>query len=413
MRIAYIVRAFPKISETFIARQIAGIVAFGHEVTIFTTSRGDSLDNEFFEEYQDLLQLRCSLNPPRNAISRISSTLSLLIRHGWKSPLTAARSLNVVRHGKLAATLWLLHASMSIIRNGPQRFDVIHAQFGFLGNVALKLVDIGAIEGELITSFRGYDATKVLSENPGIYSDLFKRGHLFLSVSGAISRRLVNAGCKPNKILVHHSGIDCDSTTYSRKHRLPEEPTHIVTVARLVEKKGIEYSLKAIAKVIRSGRLLTYTIIGDGPLKSSLERLASDLEINAHIKFLGSRSHPEVLGFIAKSHILIAASVTSREGDEEGIPNVLKEAMVQGLPVLGTRHGGIPELIEDSVSGYLVPERDVDMLAGRLAELMDHPERWDAMGLAGKRCIEKAFCSRKLNEELAKIYQDVSHRKTI
>jgi colanic acid/amylovoran biosynthesis glycosyltransferase len=405
MRIAYIVGSFPNISETFVISEIAGVAALGHEVSIFTTSRGVSVSQINLGEQQNLLQYTCRLNPPRNVFIRILATLALLILHGWQSPLTLFCSLNVARHGKLAAKLWLLHASLAIIRNGSRQYDVIHAQFGSYGNIAIKLMDIGAIEGALITTFRGYDATKVLHENPGYYSDLLKKGRLFLPVSDAIGQHLVSAGCRPEKMLVHHSGVDCDKINYSTKQRTPGELTHIITVARLVEKKGVEYSLRAVASAISSERQLTYTIIGDGPLRSYLERLAADLGISTHVLFLGSMNHADVLLQMAKSHILIAASVTAHNGDEEGMPIVLEEAMAQGLPVLSTYHSGIPELIEDSVSGYLVPERDVDTLAERLTYLIDHPEQWSAIGLAGRRRIEQMYCNSKLNEELVGIYE--------
>jgi colanic acid/amylovoran biosynthesis glycosyltransferase len=96
---------------------------------------------------------------------------------------------------------------------------------------------------------------------------------------------LVSSGCRPEKMLVHHSGVDCDKINYLTKQRTPGELTHIITVARLVEKKGVEYSLRAVAKVITAGRQLTYTIVGDGPLRSYLERLTTDLGISVHVFF--------------------------------------------------------------------------------------------------------------------------------
>jgi len=120
---------------------------------------------------------------------------------------------------------------------------------------------------------------------------------------------------------------------------------------------------------------------------------------------VGSKSHDEVVQVLAQSHILIAPSVTAADGDEEGIPNTLKEAMAMGLPVISTLHAGIPELVEDGVSGFLVPEHNVEALADRLMRLVDHPETWAAMGRAGRRQIEAEFDTDRLNDELLVLYK--------
>jgi len=183
--------------------------------------------------------------------------------------------------------------------------------------------------------------------------------------------------------------------------------TQIVIIGRLVEKKGIGYALQAISRVIAAGRALSCTIIGAGPLRGALERLIGELGIGAHVRMIGSKSHDEVMQVMAQSHILVAPSVTAADGDEEGIPNTLKEAMAMGLPVISTLHAGIPELVENGVSGFLVPERDAEALAERLQRLVDHPETWTAMARAGRCRIEAEFDIDRLNDELLILYQGV------
>jgi len=282
---------------------------------------------------------------------------------------------------------------------------VIHAQFGTYGPLALRLVETGALRGKIVTSFRGYDATKYLRANPHAYAALFRKSKFFLPVSQALARRIVEAGCEPDNIHVHHSGIECARFQYLERKRVGDEATSIVMVGRLVEKKGIGYGIQAIARVIASGRALSCTIIGTGPLREELERLIRELGVDAHVRMVGSKSHSEVIQALAQSHILMAPSVTAADGDEEGIPNTLKEAMAMGLPVIGTVHAGIPELVENGVSGFLVPEHDVTALADRLMHLVDHPETWAAMGHAGRRRIEAEFDTDRLNDELLVLYK--------
>jgi colanic acid/amylovoran biosynthesis glycosyltransferase len=111
------------------------------------------------------------------------------------------------------------------------------------------------------------------------------------------------------------------------------------------------------------------------------------------------------------SDILLAPSVTAEGGDQEGIPVVLMEALAQGLPVISTYHSGIPELVQDGVSGYLVHERDVNVLSERLEHLIKNQELWAKMGRAGRNYIENYYNIDKLNEQLVEIFQKLLNRK--
>lgn len=407
MRIAYIVGGFPVISETFVVNQIAGMAARGCHVDIFATSAGTMARLPEAVERYKLMERVHRLDAPRNYLLRLYRILLLLLVYGWRAPGAVLRSVNIVRYGRSAATLGLLYAVLTLIRLGVRHYDVIHAQFGTYGPLALRLVETGALKGEIVTSFRGYDATKYLQANPHAYAALFRKAKLFLPVSHALARRIVEADCEPDRVHVHHSGIECKRFQYLERKRASDESTSIVMIGRLVEKKGIGYGIQAIARIIASRRVLSCTIIGEGPLRGELERLIRELGIDAHVRMVGSKSHDEVIRVLAQSHILMAPSVTAADGDEEGIPNTLKEAMAMGLPVISTAHAGIPELVEDGVSGFLVPERNVEALADRLMRLVDHPETWAAMGRAGRRQIEAEFDTDRLNDELLLLYQNM------
>jgi len=407
MRVAYVVGGFPVISETFVVNQIAGMVARGCNVDIFATSEGTTTRLPEAVARHKLMERAHRLDAPRNFLFRLYRVATLLLLYGWRAPGAVIRSINVVRYGRTAATLGLLYSVLMLIRLGMRQYDVIHAQFGTYGPLALRLVETVALKSEIVTSFRGYDATKYLKANAHAYDALFRKGRLFLPVSQALANRIVEAGCDPAKVHVHHSGIECSRFRYLARNRLIDEATRVVMIGRLVEKKGIGYGLQAIARVIAAGRALSCTIIGAGPLREDLEHLIRELGIDAHVKMVGSKSHDEVLQEMDQSHILIAPSVMAADGDEEGIPNTLKEAMAMGLPVISTVHAGIPELVEDGVSGFLVPEHNVEALAERLRHLVDHPEIWAAMGRAGRQKIEAEFDMDKLNDELLVLYQDV------
>jgi colanic acid/amylovoran biosynthesis glycosyltransferase len=413
MKVAYIVGAFPVISETFIAKQIAGVVARGHEVDIYTTSASETeCALPEVARYKLLDKVR-PLYASKQRMVGIAKVIGLLVAHGWRAPALVLRAAGHVWKDGLAGALRLLYGVLTFVRLGLPRYDAIHAQFGPYGVLASQLVDIGAICGPIVTSFRGYDAGKELRSNRTAYLKLFRRGALFLPVSQSLLQRLVDAGCDPAKIRVHHSGISTKVLRFSPRARAAGAVTKAITIARLAEKKGVRYGIEAVAQVLAAGRAIEYTIVGDGPLRGELQVLIDRLEIGAHVMLTGWKTHEEVLALMESAHILVAPSVTAGDGDEEGIPNVAKEAMALGLPVLGTRHGGIPELIEDGVSGLLVPERNSEALTTSLIELIDHPERWASMGQVGRRRIEEEYEIDRLNDELINLYRSLGVRAAL
>ena len=182
----------------------------------------------------------------------------------------------------------------------------------------------------------------------------------------------------------------------------------ILTVARLVEKKGVEFGLRAIAQLVREFPNLSYTIVGEGPLRADLAALARDLQIGRHVRFLGAQARNTVAALMRESHVLLAPSITAQNEDEEGIPVALMEAMASGLPVVSTFHAGIPELVSHGFSGLLAPERDPEALAAHTRFLITHSNERQSMALGGRRTVEKEFDTDKLNVELLRIYQELA-----
>lgn len=403
------VNQFLPVSETFVLRQIAGILERGHSVDVFAAAPADPRDLNQEALRQGLMNrvhyLHRPGRGPRPYLWRVLMALRLMAFVGWRSPKAFAVMLNGIWHRPAAGSLDLLYAAASLMRAGQGRYDIIHCQFGQLGMFALRLTKLGVLSGKLVTAFRGYDATRYLKAHPEGYSELFSEGDLFCPVSKSLKRLIMAAGCSEGKIAILHSAVDCARLTYSPRHRGRYEPTKLLTVARLVEKKGVAYAVQAVAQLVRQERLVSYVIVGDGVLRLDLERMIEELGLSPQVRIVGWVDEEQVSRLLKESHILVAPSVTAEDGDQEGIPNVLKEAMATGLPVVSTRHSGIPELVEDGVSGFLVPERDVDALADRLAYVIDHSELWPAIGQAGRLKVEREFDVEKLNDELIELYR--------
>ncbi|MGK7928564.1 MAG: glycosyltransferase, partial [Spirulina sp.] len=173
----------------------------------------------------------------------------------------------------------------------------------------------------------------------------------------------------------------------------------------------IEYGIRAIASLADTYPNIEYNIIGDGELREYFQQLIQELNVSHRVKLLGWKQQEELIEILDRSHILIAPSVTAADGNQDAPVNTLKEAMAMGLPVIGTHHGGIPELIEEGISGFLVPERDAREIAEKVRYLIDHPEIWPEMGKAGRKRVETQYNMEQLNDELVEIYQQVLDRK--
>jgi colanic acid/amylovoran biosynthesis glycosyltransferase len=323
-----------------------------------------------------------------------------------KNPTLTWRSLNLLKYGSRAASLWLLYAITSLLDQPP--YDTVHAQFGTDGLTGLSLREVGAIQGKLITTFRGYDiSTYVKKRGAGVYQKLFQKGDYFLANCEFFRQRAIGTGCNPTQIKMHGSGIDCSRFCFVVRQPPANGGVRIVTTGRLVEKKGIEYSIRAVASLLKTYPQLEYQIIGDGELREPLQQLILALGAGDRIHLVGQKPQPDLIKILNQSHLFVAPCVTATDGNQDAPVNVLKEAMAMGLPVVSTYHGGIPELVEDGVSGFLVPERDVDALAARIADLIQHPERWSEMGKAGRLYVESHYEINRLNDRLIALYQQV------
>jgi colanic acid/amylovoran biosynthesis glycosyltransferase len=274
------------------------------------------------------------------------------------------------------------------------------------GIEGMKLREIGIVQGKLITSFRGYDISWYLKKfGKNVYQKLFIQGDFFLTNCHYFRNRIIQLGCNPNKIIIHGSGVDWQRFRYRQRYRHPHQKIKLITVGRLIEKKGIEYAIKAVYHVSQKHPNLEYLIIGDGEQKEYLHNLINQLKISDKVHLIGWKTQAEVIEHLDKSHIFIAPSITAKDGNQDAPVNTLKEAMLMGLPVIGTNHGGIPELIEDRVSGLIVPERNESAIAQSLEYLISHPEIWFSMGKAGCEFVKKNYDIEKLNDELIEIYQ--------
>jgi colanic acid/amylovoran biosynthesis glycosyltransferase len=407
VKIAVIVDSFPALFETFILNQITGLIDLGHHVEVFAGSRpNDSRIHPEVDQYH-LLEHTHYIHDakPVSKSKRLMGVLSILPVSLKRNPLATLRSLNIIRYGTESLSLNLLYKLESFLAAGP--FDILSCHFGPNGLTGILLKELG-VPGKVITTFHGYDLSSYpLRHGPKVYERLFHQGDLFLPISEFWKAKLVALGCPLEKITVHHMGIDLDKFKFKSRRLSPGEPVRLLTIARLVDKKGLHYSIEAVAKVLHAHSNIEYAIVGDGPLRQELTDLIQQLGVAEKVKLLGWRDATAILHILNGTHIMLLHSIVSKRGDMEGIPVSLMEAMAMGIPVISTRHSGIVELVEEGRSGFLVAEKDIDDMADKISHMITRPGKWAEMGAAGRIFIEANFNIKTLNRRFSELCQSL------
>jgi len=410
MKVAFIVPEFPNLSHTFILNQITGLLDRGHDVTIYARTRGnESVIHADVEKYHLLDRIVYYGDSyqalPTDRFLWFRRAMRFVLTNFHKAPIPLLKLL-YRKFREKAISPHSGHKIATLLNGDMHSYDIVHCHFGPSGNLGALLKDLGIIEGKCITTFHGYDLSIYINEEGDkVYDALFKAGDFFLPISEKWKEKLIRLGCEKQRIAVHRMGVDTSRFAFTPRESRENGKVHMLTVARLVEKKGVQYGIQAVAKVLKKYPYVEYSIAGDGPLRSELQSLIDTLNINGYVKLLGWKRQEEIVEIMRSADILLAPSVTSKDGDQEGIPVVLIEALSQGLPVLSTQHSGIPELVRDGEFGFLVPERDVNALAEKLEYLIEHPEIWPEMGRAGRDYVARYYDINKLNDQLVGLYQ--------
>ena len=207
-----------------------------------------------------------------------------------------------------------------------------------------------------------------------------------------------------DKIIIHRFVIELNNFSFLEHE--PDGPLQVVMVGRLVPKKGFHFGIRAFAGALQSNCNAHLRIIGDGPQRLQLEKLVQDLGIASHVTFAGALPHTEVCKAMQQSTILLAPSITASNMDRESGLIVAKEAAAVGLPVIAHWHGGLPDIVEDGHTGFLVPERDVTRMTQRLITLLRNVNMRRAFGRAAREKMEREYDIRKVNMRLESLYDE-------
>lgn len=399
MRIAFIVEAFPKLSETFILNQVTTLLDLGHDVEIFPSRKIDEvkthpkvgkyglLKRTFYPpiipDYPILAKLKCAWLVVKNFsnIEIINRILSL------PYPVDAKISL-------FSRMLPLI---------GKEKFDTIHCHFGPLGNVAVQARSLGILSGKLVLSFYGYDASRY-NLDVRYYAGIVHQFDAFIAISNYLKTKIIRLGFPEERIKIIPLGVDLGDYNHS-KVKTKKTGTKLLTVARLVEKKGVYYGIMAFSQLRIKIKELEYHIVGGGLLSDKLKELIEELGLGECVFLHGAKNKEEIFQFYREADVFVLPSITASDGNSEGQGLVLQEAQLMELPVVSTFHNGIPEGIVENETGFLVPERDIDALSEKIRSLLKNEQLRTEMGKKGRDLVLVKFDNRKLVKELSEYYK--------
>jgi colanic acid/amylovoran biosynthesis glycosyltransferase len=297
-----------------------------------------------------------------------------------------------------------------------QKPVLIHAHFGDKGYEILPLAKKCGIP--LVTSFYGVDAGRLIMLDPvwnDRFSELFHSGAAFLAEGNHMSQTLQKLGCPNEKIHVIRLGINLDRFPYQERDGRAE--IRILAAGAFREKKGHPYTIQAFNRLAPQYNNISLTLIGDAAShrpyemeeKQKILAAIEHSQVSDRVKLLGFQPYGVFIRELYAHDIFISPSVHATDGDSEGgAPVAIIEASASGMPIVSTLHCDIPEVVMDSVSGFLVAEKDSDALAEKLEQLITDAGLRKRMGIAGRKHIEKNYDMKVQVPKLEKVYETIS-----
>jgi glycosyltransferase involved in cell wall biosynthesis len=269
----------------------------------------------------------------------------------------------------------------------------LHIVFGNTGTQLLPFLRDPRRRMPAIVSFHGADVLVDLDRpaHRRAFTELCGQVALVLARSRSLLDTLARHGCPPEKLRLNRTGIPLEAFPYQQRTPPAADAFRLFQACRLIPKKGLRTSISAFARFAATYPNARLTIAGEGPLEPELRALCAQCGIADRVEFAGFLTQDELRERLYASDLFLHPSELGSDGNQEGVPNSLLEAMSTGLPVFATTHGGIPEAVEHGVSGWLVPEGDHAALGEALCRFAGDPEGLVAMGRAGAEAVRVNF----------------------
>jgi glycosyltransferase involved in cell wall biosynthesis len=395
-----ILKGYPRISESFISTEILLLESLGLPIEIYSLRQPRE---DFTHDHVKQINARASYLPEYvwpNLRMLLRSNGALWNRLGPHYPRCFSTAISRAWERRRTATLRHFlqagHLAATRLLDSPVRH--LHAHFCHTPtSVALFASDLTSIP----FSFTAH-AKDIYTSEPDQLLRKIERARFVVTCTRYNARYLTELarghGCTTPIHTIYH-GIDLDLFSYGT-HPLAVPPHHILSVGRLVAKKGWDDLLRALKILDQKGLDFLFTHIGSGEEEAEVRGIVSRLQLDSRVRMLGTLPHNAVVAHYRRSHCLALACKVASNGDRDGIPNVLVEAMAVGLPVVSTRVSAIPELVEDGVTGTLVEPERPELLATAIQRALLQPQTLGDLVRAGRARVEQEFDNRRCVQRL-------------
>ena len=381
--VAYVLEMYPRLSETFILNELLELERQGLTLRIFSLKEPD---DGVFHGDTARLQAPVTYLPPlrwRNAPRYVGPHARCLARRPLRY---LGRFRKVLASGSKPRVKRFLQAGY--IAPSLRRAGVEHVHAHFASTPTSVTVQLHELTG-VPFSFTAH-AKDIFHESvdPKYVKRKLELARFTVTVSD-YNRDYLGALCERADLVRIYNGLDLERFAADSAERA--EPPLVLGVGRLIEKKGFADLVQACALLRRGGLRLRCLIIGKGPLRSQLQELIASLRLDDAVELAGALPREQLLQLYRQASVLAAPSVICPDGNRDGLPTVLVEAMALGIPVVATRVAGIPELVAHEHTGLLVRQQDPEELAGAIERLITDPALSADLARAGRGLVEREF----------------------
>jgi glycosyltransferase involved in cell wall biosynthesis len=403
-RVGFILKGFPRLSESFILREILMLEAMGLDLHIFALR-----DPGETHVHERVAEVRAAVTYlPDRFLEALGLVFGANLRLAARMPLRYAAGLveavaHSIRELDPATLKRFLQAGVLVQRALPGT-GVRHLHSHFCNDPTTVACFASRLSG-VPYSFSAH-AKDIYTQRPGRLAGKIAGARFVTTCTGSNHAHLERLAAGTTPILRCYHGIELDRYHPAAERREPSRAPHILTVGRLVAKKGFPVLLDALA-IVRDRRLdFRCTVVGRGPLEQALREQIARLALQDRVTLAGALPESDVAELYRSVDLFALACEVEANGDRDGIPNVVIEAMASGLPVVSTDVSGLPECVERGVTGLLVPERQPLALADAIARLISAPDLAARMGRAGRAKVEREFAAARNVAPIAAALRD-------
>ena len=404
--IAFILKGFPRLSETFITNEILLLEELGFRIHIFAMRNpGESKIHENVYQVKALV----TYIPDhfwRHFFSLVGANLRFFLKQPKRYWAPFRYALMRSLRQRSSSTIKRFVQAAYFVENHLPKSNIVHLHAHFSHGPTTVAYFASWLTG-LKYSFSAHAKDIYLQE-----AEFFRRklegAEFVVTCTGFNARHMRTIAPGQKEIHCIYHGVDTERFRPQEPFATNGAPVNILSVGRFVPKKGFPTLIRALAKVKEKGHAFRCDLIGGGPMADELKTLVRSLDLQDEVRIHSKMSQEELLPYYRKATLFALACEVQSDGDRDGIPNVLVEAMAMGIPCVSTSISGIPELIDHGVNGLLVPEKNADALAEALIYLLDHPEKIRELSLAARQKVEQAFCSRTNIHRIGRLLERVA-----